>query len=133
MKKLIDITKKKLGFKYDREIAEALKMTKSGFSQKISRGDFPFLEIRELLSKRGLESDWLNSYEEEMNKTESPNQLFSEVQLLKEKERTITIQQSYIERLEKTIERLEEDKKKWIPTNVPELINHPHNWVNPQI
>jgi hypothetical protein len=50
---------------------------------------------------------------------------------LKEKERTITIQQSYIERLEKTIERLEEDKKKWIPTNVPELINHPLNWVNP--
>jgi len=131
MKKLIEITKKKLGFKYDREIAEALNMTKSGFSQKISRGDFPFLEIRELLFKRGLESDWLNSYEEEMNRTESPNQLFSEVQLLKEKERTITIQQSYIERLEKTIERLEEDKKKWIPTNVPELINQPHNWVNP--
>ncbi len=131
MKKLIEITKKKLGFKYDREIAEALKMTKSGFSQKISRGDFPFLEIRELLSERGLESNWLNSYEEEMNRTESPNQLISEVQLLKEKERVITIQQSYIERLEKTIERLEEDKKKWIPTKVPELINHPHNWVNP--
>ena len=131
MKKLIEITKKKLGFKYDREIAQALNMTKSGFSQKISRGDFPFLEIRKLLSERGLESDWLNSYEQEMDRTESPNELFSEVQLLKEKERTITIQQSYIERLEKTIERLEEDKKKWIPTNVPELINHPHNWVNP--
>ena len=128
MKKLIEITKKKLGFKYDREIAEALNMTKSGFSQKISRGDFPFLEIRELLSKRGLESDWLNSYEEEMNRTESPNQLFSEVQLLKEKERTITIQQSYIERLEKTIERLEEDKKKWIPAIAPERINSPDNW-----
>ena len=131
MKKLIEITKKKLGFKYDREIAEALNMTKSGFSQKISRGDFPFLEIRELLFERGLESDWLNSYEQEMDRTESPNQLISEVQLLKEKERVITIQQSYIERLEKMIERLEEDKKKWVPTNVPELINHPHNWVNP--
>ena len=131
MKKLIEITKKKLGFKYDREIAQALNMTKSGFSQKISRGDFPFLEIRKLLSEQGLESDWLNSYEQEMDRTESPNQLISEVQLLKEKERVITIQQSYIERLEKMIERLEEDKKKWVPTNVPELINHPHNWVNP--
>ena len=133
MKKLIEITKKKLGFKYDREIAQALNMTKSGFSQKISRGDFPFLEIRELLSKRGLESDWLNSYEEEMNRTESPNQLFSEVQLLKEKERTITIQQSYIERLEKTIERLEEDKKKYQPTIAPEWVNQQDNWAISQI
>ena len=131
MKQLIEITKKKLGFKYDREIAEALNLTKSGFSQKISRGDFPFSEIRQLLKKQGIESDWLNEYENQMNQTESTKTLNSEVQLLKEKERTITIQQSYIERLEKTIERLEEDKKKWIPTKVPEFINHPHNWVNP--
>lgn len=130
MKQLIEITKKKLGFKYDREIAEALNLTKSGFSQKISRGDFPFSEIRQLLKKQGIESDWLNEYENQMNQTESTKTLNSEVQLLKEKERTITIQQSYIERLEKTIERLEEDKKKWIPTNAPNLINHPYNWVN---
>ena len=131
MKQLIEITKKKLGFKYDREIAEALNLTKSGFSQKISRGDFPFSEIRQLLQSRGIDFSWLDQAEKEMNKTESTNTLNSEVQLLREKERTITIQQSYIERLEKTIERLEEDKKKWIPTEVPQLINHPHNWVNP--
>lgn len=131
MKQLIEITKKKLGFKYDREIAEALNLTKSGFSQKISRGDFPFSEIRQLLQSRGIDFSWLDQAEIEMNKTESTNTLNSEVQLLREKERTITIQQSYIERLEKTIERLEEDKKKWIPTDVPEFINHPHNWVNP--
>ena len=131
MKQLIEITKKKLGFKYDREIAEALNLTKSGFSQKISRGDFPFSEIRQLLQSRGIDFSWLDQAEKEMNKTESTNTLNSEVQLLREKERTITIQQSYIERLEKTIERLEEDKKKWIPTNVPEFINHPHNWLNP--
>lgn len=131
MKQLIEITKKKLGFKYDREIAEALNLTKSGFSQKISRGDFPFSELRQLLQNRGIDFSWLDQAEIEMNKTESTNTLNSEVQLLREKERTITIQQSYIERLEKTIERLEEDKKKWIPTNVPEFINHPHNWVNP--
>ena len=131
MKQLIEITKKKLGYRYDREIAEALNLTKSGFSQKISRGDFPFSEIRKLLKNQNIDSEWLDEAETEMNKTESTITLNSEVQLLREKERTITIQQSYIERLEKTIERLEEDKKKWIPTNVPELINHPHNWVNP--
>ena len=131
MKQLIEITKKKLGYRYDREIAEALNLTKSGFSQKISRGDFPFSEIRQLLQNRGIDFSWLDQAETEMNKTESTNTLNSEVQLLQEKERTITIQQSYIKRLEKTIERLEEDKKKWIPTNVPELINQSHNWVNP--
>jgi FtsZ-binding cell division protein ZapB len=130
MKQLIEITKKKLGYRYDREIAEALNMTKSGFSQKISRGDFPFSEIRQLLKNIGVASDWLDAYETEMNKADSTINLNSEVQLLKEKERTITIQQSYIERLEKTIERLEEDKKKWIPTIAPELINQSNNWVN---
>ena len=127
MKPLIEITKKKLNLRYDREIAEALNLTKSGFSQKLSRGDFPFSEIRQLLKKQGIESDWLDEYENQMNQTESKT-LNSEVQLLKEKERTSTIQQSYIERLEKTIERLEEDKKKWIPAIAPELINSPDNW-----
>jgi len=128
MKQLIEITKKKLGFRYDREIAEALNLTKSGFSQKISRGDFPFLEIRQLLKNQNIESDWLDEYEKEMNRTDSTNTLNSEKQLLQEKERTITIQQSYIERLEKTIERLEEDKKKRNQTNVPQWYNQPNNW-----
>ena len=131
MKQLIEITKKKLGFKYDRQLADALNLTRSGLSQKISRGDIPITEIRQLLQNKGIDFSWLDEAETEMNKTESTNTLNSEVQLLQEKERTITIQQSYIERLEKTIERLEEDKKKWIPPNVPEFINHPHNWVNP--
>ena len=129
MKKLIQITKKKLGFKYDREIAEALNMTKSGFSQKISRGDFPFSEIRQLLKNQNIESDWLDEYEKEMNRRDTTTILNQEVQLLKEKERTINIQQSYIERLEKTIERLEEDKKKRNQTNVPQWYNQADdNW-----
>ncbi|MAA68417.1 MAG: hypothetical protein CL915_06590 [Deltaproteobacteria bacterium] len=45
-----------------------------------------------------------------MNKTDSTNILNSDV-LLQEKERTITIQQSCIDRLEKRIEHLEQDKK----------------------
>jgi len=127
MKKLIEITKKKLGYRYDREIAEALNLTKSGFSQKISRGDFPFSEIRQLLKNQNIESDWLDEYEKEMNRTDTTTNLNPEVQLLKEKERTITIQQSYIERLEKTIERLEEDKKKRNQTNVPQWYNQTYN------
>ena len=130
-KEVFEITKKKFGLRFDRELADLLGMKKSTLSLRIRRGDYPFFQVRQLLAERGLASDWLNSYEKEMNKTESTNNLNSEVQLLREKERTITIQQSYIERLEKTIERLEQDKKKWIPTNVPDLINHPHNWVNP--
>lgn len=129
MKQLIEITKKKLGFRYDREIAEALNLTKSGFSQKISRGDFPFSEIRQLLKNQNIESDWLDEAEKEMDRIDSTNTLNSEKQLLQEKERTITIQQSYIERLEKTIERLEEDKKKRNQTNVPQWYNQPDNWA----
>ena len=129
-KKLVETIKRKLGFKYDRQLADALNLTRSGLSQKISRGDVPITEIRQLLKSRGIDFSWLDQAETEMNR-DSTNTLNSEVELLREKERTITIQQSYIERLEKTIERLEEDKKKWIPTNVPELINQPHNWVNP--
>jgi len=134
MKQLIEITKKKLGLRYDREIAEALNLTKSGFSQKISRGDFPFSEIRQLLKNQNIDSDWLDDAEREMNRTDSTSTFNSEIQLLKEKERTITIQQSYIERLEKTIERLEqEDKKKRNQTIVPEYISQPYNWEISQI
>ena len=106
------MAKRKLGFRYDRELAEALGLTKSGLSQKISRRDFPFLEVRQLLNERQIDVNWLDELEGAMDRTDSTSTLNSEVQLLKEKERTINIQQSYIERLEKTIERLEEDKKK---------------------
>ena len=129
-KKLVSQVKWKLGFKFDKQLADALNLTRSGLSQKISRGDIPITEIRQLLQRRGIDFSWLDQAEKDMNR-DSTNTLNSEKQLLQEKERTITIQQSYIERLEKTIERLEEDKKKWIPTNVPELINQSHNWVNP--
>jgi transcriptional regulator with XRE-family HTH domain len=130
-KEIFEITKKKFGLRFDRELGDLLGMKKSTLSQRIGRGDYPFFKVRQLLAEKGLASDWLDSYEKEMNRTDSTNTLHSEVQLLKEKERTINIQQSYIERLEKTIERLEEDKKKWIPAIAPELINQSNNWVNP--
>jgi len=94
MKKLIEITKKKLGFKYDREIAEALNMTKSGFSQKISRGDYPFIEIRQLLAERGLASDWLDDYEGKM-KPDSSNNMNPDAARLRDKDQIIQIQKEY--------------------------------------
>ena len=127
MKKLIEITKKKLGFKYDREIAEALNMTKSGFSQKISRGDYPFIEIRQLLAERGLASDWLDDYEGEME-PDSSNNMNPDAARLRDKDQIIQIQKEYIETLKEQIEVLkDEHKKKWIPTIAPQWVNRPSN------
>jgi hypothetical protein len=111
-KEIFEITKKKFGLRFDRELGDLLGMKKSTLSQRIGRGDYPFFKVRQLLAEKGLASDWLDSYEKEMNKADSMTTLNPEVQLLKEKERTINIQQSYIERLEKTIERLEGRQKK---------------------
>lgn len=124
MKNLMRITKERLGFKFDREIAEALKLTRSGLSQKIARGDFPFYEIRQLLKTRGCDDSWLNEYEGNMRQD---NQTDSQSQRLHDKDQIIQIQQDYINDLKRTIERMEkteeEDKKKWIPANAPEYIN----------
>jgi transcriptional regulator with XRE-family HTH domain len=125
---LFEITKRKLSIRFDRELAEMLGITKSALSQKQKRGDFPFLEIRQLLQSKGLDVSWLKSHEEGMQK-----ELYQDgpEARLRDKDQIIQIQQDYINDLKKTIERMEEeDKKKWIPTKVPELINHPHNWVN---
>ena len=120
------MTKEILGFKFDREIADALKLTRSGLSQKIARGDFPFYEIRQLLKNKGYDDSWLNEFEENMrqdNQTDS--------QRLQDKDQIIQIQQNYIEDLKRTIKRMEkmeeEDKKKWIPSNAPLLNQNPQN------
>ena len=122
------ITKEKLGFKFDREIADALKLTRSGLSQKIARGDFPFYEIRQLLKNKGYDDSWLNEYEENMRQD---NQTDSQSQRLHDKDQIIQIQQNYIEDLKRTIKRMEkmeeEDKKKWIPANAPEYLNQPRH------
>tara|TARA_R100001079_G_scaffold98237_1_gene62000 strand:+ start:544 stop:960 length:417 start_codon:yes stop_codon:yes gene_type:complete len=126
MKNLMRITKERLGFKFDREIADALKLTRSGLSQKIARGDFPFYEIRQLLKNRGCDDSWLNEFETKKMRQDNSQ---TDLQRLQDKDQIIQIQQNYIEDLKRTIERMEkmeeEDKKKWIPRNAPEYINQP--------
>ena len=127
---VIEILKEKLQINADYKLGEKLNLDKSEVS-RVRRGH----PAKKILQKVE-EVFGFNFYEEvkaEMSRTDSTSTLNSEVQLLKEKERTITIQQSYIERLEKTIERLEEDKKKRNQTIVPEYINQPYNWEISQI
>lgn len=116
---LFEITKRKLSIRFDRELAEMLGITKSALSQKQKRRDFPFFEIRQLLQNKGIDVSWLTEYEELMRVDQNPVE-----QRLRDKDQIIQIQQNYIDDLKKTIERMEEeDKKKWIPANAPQILN----------
>ena len=123
---VIEILKKKLQINADYKLGERLNLDKSEVS-RVRRGHPAKKILQKVEEVFGL--DFYEEVKAEMNRTDSTSTLNSELQLLKEKERTITIQQSYIERLEKTIERLEEDKKKRNQTIVPEYINQPDNWA----
>ena len=122
---VIEILKEKLQINADYKLGEKLNLDKSEVS-RVRRGHPAKKILQKVEEVFGF--DFYEEVKAEMNRTDSTSTLNSEVQLLKEKERTITIQQSYIERLEKTIERLEEDKKKRNQTIVPEYINQPDNW-----
>jgi transcriptional regulator with XRE-family HTH domain len=122
---VIEILKKKLQINADYKLGEKLNLDKSEVS-RVRRGHPAKKILQKVEEIFGL--DFYEEVKAEMNRTDSTNTLNSEKQLLQEKERTITIQQSYIERLEKTIERLEEEKKKRNQTFVPEYINQPDNW-----
>ena len=122
---VIEILKKKLQINADYKLGERLNLDKSEVS-RVRRGHPAKKILQKVEEVFGL--DFYEEVKAEMNRTDSTSTLNSELQLLKEKERTITIQQSYIERLEKTIERLEEDKKKRNHTNVPQWYNQPDNW-----
>jgi hypothetical protein len=122
---VIEILKEKLQINADYKLGEKLNLDKSEVS-RVRRGHPAKKILQKVEEVFGF--DFYEEVKAEMDRTDSTSTLNSEVQLLKEKERTITIQQSYIERLEKTIERLEEDKKKRNQTNVPEWYNQPDNW-----
>ena len=122
---VIEILKKKLQINADYKLGERLNLDKSEVS-RVRRGHPAKKILQKVEEVFGL--DFYEEVKAEMNRTDSTSTLNSELQLLKEKERTITIQQSYIERLEKTIERLEEDKKKRNQTIVPQWYNQPDNW-----
>jgi len=121
---VIEILKKKLQINADYKLGEKLNLDKSEVS-RVRRGHPAKKILQKVEEVFGL--DFYEEVKAEMNRTDTTTNLNPEVQLLKEKERTITIQQSYIERLEKTIERLEEDKKKRNQTNVPQWYNQTYN------
>ena len=126
-KELFEITKQKFGLRFDRELADLLGIKKSTLSQKISRADFPFFQIRQLLVERGLASDWLDDYEGKM-KPDSSNNMNPDAARLKDKDQIIQIQKEYIETLKEQIEVLKDKhKKKWNPTIAPQWINRPSN------
>ena len=122
---VIEILKKKLQINADYKLGEKLNLDKSEVS-RVRRGHPAKKILQKVEEVFGL--DFYEEIKAEMNRTDSTSSLNSEKQLLQEKERTITIQQSYIERLEKTIERLEEDKKKRNQTNVPQWYNQTYNY-----
>ena len=121
---VIEILKKKLQINADYKLGEKLNLDKSEVS-RVRRGHPAKKILQKVEEVFGL--DFYEEIKAEMNRRDSTSSLNSEKQLLQEKERTITIQQSYIERLEKTIERLEEDKKKRNQTNVPQWYNQTYN------
>jgi transcriptional regulator with XRE-family HTH domain len=126
-KQLFEITKQKFGLRFDRELADLLGIKKSTLSQKISRADFPFFQIRQLLAERGLASDWLDDYEGKM-KPDSSNNMNPDVARLRDKDQIIQIQKEYIDTLKEQIKILkDEHKKKWNPTIAPQWINRPSN------
>ena len=121
---VIEILKKKLQINADYKLGEKLNLDKSEVS-RVRRGHPAKKILQKVEEIFGL--DFYEEIKAEMDRTDLTTNLNPELQLLKEKERTINIQQSYIERLEKTIERLEEDKKKRNQTNVPQWYNQTYN------
>ena len=121
---VIEILKKKLQINADYKLGEKLNLDKSEVS-RVRRGHPAKKILQKVEEIFGL--DFYEEIKAEMDRTDLTTKLNPELQLLKEKERTINIQQSYIERLEKTIERLEEDKKKRNQTNVPQWYNQTYN------
>ena len=123
-KEIFEITKIRLGLRFDCELADLLGIKKSTLSQRISRGDFPFFQIRQLLNERQIDANWLEEYEDKMPNTDSSQSMNQESARLKDKDQIIQIQQDYIENLKQQLKELrEEHKKKSIPANAPELFH----------
>ena len=121
---VIEILKKKLQINADYKLGMKLNLDKSEVS-RVRRGHPAKKILQKVEEIFGL--DFYEEIKAEMDRTDLTTNLNPELQLLKEKERTINIQQSYIERLEKTIERLEEDKKKRNQRNEPLWYNEMYN------
>lgn len=111
-KEIFEITKIRLGLRFDRELADLLGIKKSTLSQKISRGDFPFLQIRQLLNERQIDGSWLEEYEGKMQKVGSLQSMNLESERLRDKDQIIQIQQDYIDNLKQQLEELKKTRNK---------------------
>ena len=109
-KEIFEITKMRLGLRFDCELADLLGIKKSTLSQKISRGDFPFLQIRQLLNERQIDGSWLEEYEGKMQKADSPQSMNQESERLRDKDQIIKVQQDYIDNLKQQLEELKNTK-----------------------
>ena len=109
-KEIFEITKIRLGLRFDRELADLLGIKKSTLSQKISRGDFPFWQIRQLLNERQIDGSWLEEYEGKMQKVDSPQSMNQESERLRDKDQIIKVQQDYIDNLKQQLEELKNTK-----------------------
>ena len=101
-----------MGLRFDYELADLLGIKKSTLSQKISRGDFPFFQVHQLLNERHIDVNWLEKYEGAMQNEASSRPMGQKSERLGDKEQIIQIQQEYIENLKQQLKELKEERIK---------------------
>ena len=101
-----------MGLRFDYELANLLGIKKSTLSQKISRGDFPFIQVHQLLNQRHIDVNWLERYETEMQNEASSRSMDQKSEHLGDKDQIIQIQQEYIENLKQQLKELKEKQTK---------------------
>ena len=111
-KEVLEITKIKMGLRFDYELANLLGIKKSTLSQKISRGDFPFIQVHRLLNEHHIDVNWLERYESEMQNEASSRSMGQKSEHLGDKDQIIQIQQEYIENLKQQLKELKEKQTK---------------------
>ena len=111
-KEVLEITKIKMGLRFDYELADLLGIKKSTLSQKISRGDFPFFQVHQLLNEHHIDVNWLERYESEMQNEASLRSMSQKSEHLGDKDQIIQIQQEYIENLKQQLKELKEKQTK---------------------
>ena len=111
-KEVLEITKIKMGLRFDYELANLLGIKKSTLSQKISRGDFPFIQVHQLLNENHIDVNWLERYESEMQNEASSRSMGQKSEHLGDKDQIIQIQQEYIENLKQQLKELKEKQTK---------------------
>ena len=111
-KEVLEITKIKMGLRFDYELANLLGIKKSTLSQKISRGDLPFFQVHQLLNELHIDVNWLEKYEGGIQNKASSRSMGQKSEHLGDKDQIIQIQQEYIENLKQQLKELKEKQTK---------------------